>query len=75
MVRNKKASSIKIKFNRTGRHIYYKEEENKIETRVAINCNKNISQSNSPKTTSEKLLWLLINHLQRQAISAYVQSG
>jgi hypothetical protein len=30
MVRNKKASSIKIKFNRTGRTYIYKEEENLI---------------------------------------------
>jgi hypothetical protein len=75
MVRNKKASSIKIKFNRTGRTYIYKEEENAVKTLVAINCSKNISKGWPLKMTSEKLLWLLEKHLRRQAISLYVQSG
>lgn len=60
----KKPVPLKLNLIELAEHIYYKEEENKIETLVAINCNKNISQSWPLKTTSEKLLWLLINHLR-----------
>lgn len=70
----KKPVPLKLNLIELAEHIYYKEEENKINRPVAINCNKNISEHLLLQATREKLLWLFINHLQRRAISLYFQS-
>lgn len=70
----KKPVPLNLNLIKLAEHIYYKEEENNFKTPVAINCNKNISQHWLLKASTEKLLWILINHLQWQAISSYFQN-